>query len=218
MFKWHTAYLEGRRKWPVRKCHASQPVGLSHHQNVLCSRSTVQAGLCRALWSHHRPSLSAVTLITAHNNVMMLLLTSTVNGENPGSRPRCSMHTSWTTPQSDNRALLSLDNNGLTWTVSAPDKVTAVPVRRNGNFQTPISVPAVRPKQWHTLSNPAHIQVYTVACRNYTPQMMMPLPGWPAMAPKCIRQQQQLCKNSRLFTLPVGILFFTYKICCSHSH
>jgi len=30
--------------------------------------------------------------------------------------------------------------------VSAPDKVTAVPGRRNGNFQTPISVPAVRPK------------------------------------------------------------------------
>ena len=70
-----------------------------------------------------------------------------MHGENPGSRPRWSMHTSWTTPQSDNRALLSLDNSGLSWTVSAPDKVTAVPVvRRNGNFQTPISVPAVRPK------------------------------------------------------------------------
>ena len=40
-------------------------------------------------------------------------LTSTVNGENPGSRPWWSMHTSWMTPQSDHRALLSLDNNGL---------------------------------------------------------------------------------------------------------
>ena len=79
-------------------------------------------------------------------------LPSTVNGENPGSRPRWSMHTSWTTPQSDNRALLSLDNSGLSWTVCAPDKVTAVPVRRNGNFQTPISVPAARPKRCHTLS------------------------------------------------------------------
>ena len=90
-------------------------------------------------------------------------LISTVNGENPGSRPRWSMHTSSTTPKSDNRALLSLDNSGLSWTVSAPDKVTAVPVRRNGNFQTPISVPAVRPKQCHTLSNPAHRQDYTAA-------------------------------------------------------
>ena len=69
---------------------------------------------------------------------------------------------------------------------------TAVPVRRNGNFQTPISVPAVRPKRYHTLSNPAHKQDYTVACLNYTLQTMMPLPGWPAMAPKCIRQQQYL--------------------------
>ena len=117
-------------------------------------------------------------------------LTSTVNGENPGSRPRWSMHNLWTTPQSDNRTLLSLDNSGLSWTVAAPDKVTAVPVRRNENFQTPISVLAVRPKRCHTLSNPAHKQDYTVACLNYTLQTMMPLPGWPAMAPKCIRQQQ----------------------------
>ena len=91
--------------------------------------------------------------------------------------------TSWTTPQSDNRALLSLDNSGHSRTVSAPDKVTAVPVRRNGNFQTPISVPAARPKRWHTLSNPAHRQDYTVACLNYTLQTMMPLPGWPGTAP-----------------------------------
>jgi len=93
----------------------------------------------------------------------------------------CSV--SRTTPQSDNRALLFLGNSGLSWTVSAPDKVTAVPVRRNENFQTPISVPAVRPKQCHTLSNPAHRQDYTVACLNYTLQTMMPLPGWPVMAP-----------------------------------
>ena len=81
------------------------------------------------------------------------------------------------------RALLFLDNNGLSWTVSAPDKVTAVPVRRNGNFQTPISVPEVRPNQCHTVSNLAHRQDYTVACLNYTLQTMMPLPGWPVMAP-----------------------------------
>ena len=92
---------------------------------------------------------------------------------------RWSMHTSWTTPQSDNRALLLLDNNGLSWTVSSLDKVT---VRRNPNFQTPISVPMVRPKRCHTLSNPAHRQDYTVACLNYTLQTMMPLPGWPVMA------------------------------------
>ena len=42
----------------------------------------------------------------------------------------------------------------------------------------------------HTLSNPAHRQDYTVACLNYTLQTMMPLPGWPAMAPKCIRQRK----------------------------
>jgi len=96
---------------------------------------------------------------------------------------RWSMHTSWTTPQFDDRTLLFLDNSGLSWTVSAPDKVTAVPVRWNGNFQTPISVPAVRPKRCHSLSNPAHRQNYTVACLNYTLQTMMPLPGWPVMAP-----------------------------------
>ena len=107
----------------------------------------------------------------------------TVNGENPGSRPRWSMHTLWMTPQSNNRALLFLDNNGFSWTVSALDKVTAVPVRWNRNFQTPISVPAVRPKRCHTLSNPAHRQDYTVSCLNYTLQTMMPLPGWPVMAP-----------------------------------
>ena len=104
-------------------------------------------------------------------------LTSTVSGENPGSRPRWSMHTSWTTPQSVNRALLFLDNSGLSWTVSAPDKVTAVPVRRNGNFQTPISIPVVRPKRCHTLSNAAHRQDYMVACLNYTLQTMMLSPG-----------------------------------------
>jgi len=75
-----------------------------------------------------------------------------------------------------------LNNTGLSWTVSAPDMVTAVPVRRNANFQTPISVPAVRPKRCHTLSNPAHRQDYMVACLNYTLQMMQ-LPGWLVMAP-----------------------------------
>jgi len=40
-------------------------------------------------------------------------LTSRVSGENPGSRPWWSMSTSWTTPQSDSRVLLSLDNSGL---------------------------------------------------------------------------------------------------------
>ena len=40
-------------------------------------------------------------------------LTSTVSGENPGSRLRWSMPTLWTTPQSDRRVLLSLDNSGL---------------------------------------------------------------------------------------------------------
>jgi len=77
----------------------------------------------------------------------------------------------------------STSNSSYYWTVSAPDKVTAVPVRRNGNFQTPISVHVVRPKRCHTLSNPAHRQDYMVACLNYTLQMMMPLPGWPVMAP-----------------------------------
>ena len=134
-------------------------------------------------------------------------LTSTVNGENPGSRPRLSMHTSWMTPQSDNRALLSLDNSGLSWTVSAPDKVTAVPVRRNGNLQTPISVPAVRPKWCHTLSNPAHRQDCTVACLNYTLQTMMPLPGWPVMAPNAYNNNNN---SGRLqHTWVVGIQIYS---------
>jgi len=37
------------------------------------------------------------------------------------------------------------------------------------------------------LSNLAHWQDYTVACPNYTLQTMMPLPGWPVMAPECTR-------------------------------
>ena len=45
------------------------------------------------------------------------------------------------------------------------------------------SVPVVRPKRCHTLSNPAHRQDYTVACLNYTLQTMMPLSYWPVMAP-----------------------------------
>ena len=119
-------------------------------------------------------------------------LTSTVNGQNPGSRPRWSMHTSWTTPQSDNRALLFLDNNGLSWTVFAPDKVTAVPVRINGNFQTPISVPAVRPKRCHTLSNPAHRQDYGGLSKLHSADddavaWLTSYGSW------CIWQQQQLC-------------------------
>jgi len=90
------------------------------------------------------------------------------------------MHTSWTTPQSDNRVLLSLDNSALSWTVIAPDKVTAVPVRRNGNFQTPISVPC---GETQTMSHIIKSCPQTLACLNYTLQMMMPLPGWRAMAP-----------------------------------
>ena len=92
----------------------------------------------------------------------------------------------------------------LPWTVSAPDKVTAVPVRRNENFQTPISVPAVRPKRWHTLSNPAHRQDYTVACLNYTLQTMMPLSDWPVMAPNAYDNNNIIC--SLQTTIPVAYI------------
>ena len=95
---------------------------------------------------------------------------------------------------------------------------TAVPVRRNGNIQTPISVPAVRPKQCHTLSNPAHRQDYTVACLNYTLQTMMPLPGWPAMVPKCLRQQQQqLIDNSQVMLTSVLSLLCIVLLHCAIS-
>ena len=80
------------------------------------------------------------------------------------------------------------------------DKVTAVPVRRNGNFQTPISVPVVSPKQCHTLSNPARRQDYTVACLNYTLQTMMPLPGWPVMAPNAYDNNNLFVLNSLSLT------------------
>jgi len=118
---------------------------------------------------------------------------STVSGENPGSRPQWSMPTSWTTPQSDSRVLLSLDNSGLSWTASAQDKVTVVPVRRDGNSQIPTCVPSVRPKRCHTLLNPAHWQDYTVAYPNYTLLTMMPLPGWPVMALQCICNNNKNC-------------------------
>ena len=119
-------------------------------------------------------------------------------------------HTSILSKERNRLSLLFLDNNGLSWTVSAPDKVTAVPVRRNGNFQTPISVTAVRPKRCLTLSNPAHRQDYTVACLNYTLQTMMPLPGWPVMAPnvydlttsvylKRLKEQKSTTLRLRLF-------------------
>jgi len=63
---------------------------------------------------HHDISNPPPFLLTSRKRgVSRNQLTSTVNGENPGSRPRWSMHTSWMTPQSDNRALLFLDNNGL---------------------------------------------------------------------------------------------------------
>jgi len=101
-------------------------------------------------------------------------------------------------------------NSPTYWTIFAPDKVTAVPVRRNGNFQTPISVPAVKPKSCHTLSNPDNRQDYTVACLNYTLQTMMPLPGWPAMAPKCIRQQQQ---PTYIFTYLLSRVIYSDQLC-----
>ena len=74
------------------------------------------------------------------------------------------------------------------------DKVTAVPVRSNGNFQTPISVPV------HTLSNPVHRQDYTVACLNYTLQTMMPLPGCPVMAPNAY-YNNNIINTSETFSL-----------------
>ena len=44
-----------------------------------------------------------------------------------------------------------------------------------------------------TLSNPAHRQDYTVACLNYTLQAMMPLPGWPVMAPNAYDNNNNCC-------------------------
>ena len=94
----------------------------------------------------------------------------------------------------------------LPGTVSAPD-VTAVLVRRNGNFQTPISVPAVRHKRCHTLSNPAHRQDYTVACLNYTLQTIMPSPGWPVMAPNAYDNNNNYAINTfQLTLLPTDLL------------
>ena len=108
-------------------------------------------------------------------------LTSTVNGENPGSRPRWTMHTSWTTPQSDNRALLFLDNNGLSWTVSAPDKVTTVPVRRNGNFQDSDQCSCGETQTMsHIVESCPQTRLHGGLSKLQT---MMPLPGWPVMAP-----------------------------------
>ena len=78
---------------------------------------------------------------------------------------------------------------------SALDKVTAVLVGRNGISQTPTSVPVVRPKRCHTLSNPAHWQDYTVACPNYALQLMILLLGWPVMALKCIRNNNWRWQN-----------------------
>ena len=114
-----------------------------------------------------------------------------------------------------NQALLFLDNSGLSWTVFAPNKVTAVYARRNGNFQTPISVPAVRPKRCHTLSNPTHRQDYTVACLNYTLQTMMPLPGWPVMAPNAYNNNNDCNCGSTCLEQPsviCQVCFITYGV------
>ena len=90
-----------------------------------------------------------------------------------------------------------------------------VPVRRNGNFQTPTSVPAVSPKRCHTLSKICHRQDYTVACLNYTLQTMMPLPGWPAMAPNaydnnnCVHHwiKQNFMSSSQLSSVDVSVMY-----------
>jgi len=83
----------------------------ARHRSVSSSSLVVR---CTRLYNHRRQSCTR-----RRRGVSRIQLTSTVNGENPGSRPPWSMHTSWTTPKSDKGALLFLDNNGLSWTVSA---------------------------------------------------------------------------------------------------
>ena len=70
---------------------------------------------------------------------------------------------------------------------------------------TPTSVPAVRPKRCHILSNHAHWQDYIVAYLNYTLQTMMPLPGWPVMAPKCICNNNNKWSYSTLHPVSNGM-------------
>ena len=71
------------------------------------------------LSSRYLPNVMKICAINTMQNINILFFVRSL-----------SMPTSWTTPQSDSRVLLSLDNRGLSWTASAPDKVTAVPVRR----------------------------------------------------------------------------------------
>ena len=55
-----------------------------------------------------------------------------------------------------------------------------------------------------------HRQDYTVACLNYTLQTMMPLPGWPVMASKCIWQQQLCCQNFITITITTQSMSGTF--------
>jgi len=99
--------------------------------------------------------------------------------------------------QADMSRRRSRPRNALVSSVSLPWIIWPLVVRTATFF------PAFAAQTLHTqhkpslqsLSNPAHRQDYTVACLNYTLQTMMPLPGWPVMAPNAYHNNNNNCSH-----------------------
>ena len=84
-------------------------------------------------------------------------------------------------PQSDNQVSTSLGNSGLSWTVSARNRDTAVPAEGNGDLQTLICVLVARPRRCLTLSNTVPWQNWMAAYLGYTLRMKTLFRVWQVM-------------------------------------
>ena len=93
-----------------------------------------------------------------------------------------------------NRALTSLCNSGLCWTVFARNRDTAVPAGGNCDLQTLICVLVARPRRCLTLSNPVPWQNWMAAYLGYTLRMKMLFCGWPVIVHNThTRRRRLLC-------------------------
>ena len=74
-----------------------------------------------------------------------------------------------------------LSNSGLSWTIFARNKDTAVPAEGNGDLQTLICVLVARPRQCPTLSHLVRWQNWMAAYLGYTLWMKTLFRGWLVM-------------------------------------
>jgi len=81
----------------------------------------------------------------------------------------------------------------------AQNRDTAMPVERNGDFQTLICVLAARPSWCPTLSNPVLWLSRMATCPGYTLQLKMLFPGWPIIVHDMhtrSRMKMKSCQNT----------------------